>query len=161
MNVLGRVGRSQNIELVYADLNFDQWDSPMFILGGSWKSTRAFETCNPHFHFRNGFILGPTSETFSPRSNDNDMGLLQKMKNPATGHPVWLAMGLRGAGTNAATYALIRWWKELGNLYGTKTFGLLLEMNDRDGWQQSLIIRLHPLPKWYRRYLHPLAWRNN
>lgn len=160
LNVLGIVGRRKNIRIVFVDRDYDQWDAPMFILGGNWKARRAFESCDPYFVFRdNSFILEPTSETFSPSTLDNDMGLLQKMINPTTGYPVWLAMGWRGAGTNAASYAIWKWWKELGILFGSRTFGLLLEMNDRDGWQQSFIVKLYPLPCRYKRVLHPLAWR--
>ncbi|MDA3790041.1 MAG: hypothetical protein PF503_16285 [Desulfobacula sp.] len=160
LNVLGRVGRTDNIELVYVDQTFDRWDAPMFILGGSWKARRSFETCNPIFSFRNGvFILEPTEESYQPKTSDHDIGILQKMINPTTSLPVWVAMGWRGAGTVAATYALSRWWKEIGILYGGRDFGILLGMNDRDGWQQCSIVRMYPEPKFYKKLLHPVAWK--
>jgi hypothetical protein len=160
LNVLGRAGKSENVQLVYVDQDFDKWDAPMFILGGSWKAARAFETCNPYFIFQDDkFTLRPSGETYQPKSNDHDLGLLQKMINPSTGLPVWVVMGWRGAGTVAASYALARWWKELGSLYGRKPFGVLLEMNDRDGWQQCRVLRFHPHVRWYRKLLHPIAWR--
>ena len=160
LNVLGRAGRTDNIELAFTDEDFDEWDVPMIILGGSWKATRAFATCNPIFRFSDdAFHLDATGQSFRPRTDDHDLGLLQKMKNPSTRLPVWIAMGWRGAGTNAATGALSRWWRELGTLYGSRPFGLLVEMNDRDGWQQFRILRLHPVPRWYTMILHPLAWR--
>ena len=160
LNVLGRAGRTDNIQILFVDQDFDKWDSPMFILGGSWKATRSFETCEPYFSFRNnGFILEPTQESFRPRTNDHDIGILQKMINPATNLPVWVAMGWRGAGTNAATCALSRWWKEFGILYGSRRFGILLEMNDRDGWQQCRILRIYPEIRWYTKILHPVAWK--
>lgn len=160
LNVLGRAGKSENVQLVYVDQDFDKWDAPMFILGGSWKATRAFETCNPYFVFQeNRFSLRPCGESYQPKSNDHDLGLLQKMINPTTGLPVWVAMGWRGAGTVVAAYALARWWKELGSLYGRNPFGVLLEMNDRDGWQQCRVLRLYPSVLWYRKLRHPVAWR--
>lgn len=160
LNVLGRIGRTDNIQLVYVDQAFDRWDAPMFILGGSWKATRSFETCRPNFSFRGGkFILEPTKESYQPKSNDHDMGILQKMINPVTGLPVWVAMGWRGAGTVAATFALSRWWKEIGILFGNRRFGILLGMNDKDGWQQCNIVRMYPEPKCYKKLLHPIAWK--
>ena len=81
------------------------------------------------------------------------------MINPATGLPVWVAMGWRGAGTIAATCALSRWWKEIGILYGSRRFGMLLGMNDKDGWQQCRIVRIYPEPKCYKKFLHPVAWK--
>lgn len=160
LNVLGRAGRTENIQISYIDQDYDKWDSPMFILGGSWKTTRSFETCDPYFSFRdNKFILEPTQEVFRPNAMDQDLGLLQKMINPATGFPVWIAMGWRGNGTNAATCALSRWWKEIGILYGSSRFGMLLEMNDRDGWQQCHILCIYPKVRWFMKLLHPIAWK--
>ena len=160
LNVLGRVGRTDKIEIVYVDQAFDRWDAPMFILGGSWKAVRSFDTCKPIFSYRNEkFILEHTREIYQPRTNDHDLGLLQKMINPTKGLPVWIAMGWRGAGTVAATYALSRWWKELGILYGKREFGILLGMNDKDGWQQCNIVRMYPEPKFYKKLFHPIAWK--
>lgn len=160
LNALGRSGRTKNIQIVFVDRDFDRWDAPQFIIGGSWKATRAYETCDPFFSYRDGkFILQPTKEIFRPKSKDHDIGLLQKMINPSTAFPVWIAMGLRGSGTNTATYALSRWWREIGILYGNDRFGLLLEINDKDGWQQQRILSIYPKIKWYSKILHPFAWR--
>lgn len=160
LNALGRAGRTKNIQIVFVDRDYDRWDAPQFIIGGNWKSTRAYETCNPFFLYRDGtFALQPTGENFFPQSNDHDIGLLQKMINPSTGLPVWVAMGLRGSGTNTATYALSRWWREIGILYGKHPFGILLEINDKDGWQQQRILSIYPRIKWYSRILHPLVCR--
>jgi hypothetical protein len=131
----------------------------MIILGGNWKAERALAICNPIFSFSDDtFRLRETGESFRPRTDDHDLGLLQKMLNPFSGLPVWVAIGWRGAGTNAATCALVRLWKELGIVYGSRPFGLMVEMNDRDGWQQFGIIRLHPRPRWWKKMLHPKAW---
>ena len=160
LNVLGRAGRTEDIRLAYVGLEFDTWDAPMFIVGGSWKATRAFETCDPYFRFQDDrFIMAPTGDSYQPQSPDEDLGLMHKMVNPSTGLPVWVAMGWRGAGTIAASYALARWWKEFGLLFGRKRFAILVGMNDRDGWQQLRIRRIHPEPIWTAKLLHPLAWR--
>ena len=160
LNTLGRTGRTKNIQIMYVDRDFDRWNAPMFIIGGSHKSDRAYQTCEPFFIYRDGaFLLQVTRESFIPRTNDHDIGLLQKMFNPSTGLPVWLAMGMRGAGTTTATYALARWWKEFGILFGNRCFGMLLEFNDQDGWQQHRIIRIYPEVRWYSKLLHPIAWK--
>jgi hypothetical protein len=166
LNVLGAAGRTKDVEICFPDDDFDTWDSPMFLIGNHWKTRRAFVRCTPLFVFESKappenmtFRLVPTGETFAPATRDQDMGLLQKMTNPATGYPVWVAVGWRGAGTSAATYFLAKRWRSLGWLYGKKPFGLILEMNDRDGWQQTTIVRIHPEPKWCRRLLHFRAWR--
>lgn len=161
-NVLGRIGRTENIEVAFADKEYERWDAPMFSLGGNWKTQRAFKTCNPHFEFRekeNAFIIPSTEEVFRPVFKDEDLGLLQKMTNSSNGLPIWILMGYRGGGTVAAAYALVRWWKCLGALYGANNFGLLVGFDDKDGWQHSRIIRIYPKPKWHRILRHPFAWR--
>ena len=159
LNVLGRVGRSENLQLTFVDKEYDRWDIPMFTLGGSWKTMRAIETCKPYFRFNNNtFTLSPTNQRFDPSSPTEDMGLLQKMINPTTGLPVWVVMGYRGAGTIAASYALVRWWKCLGILYGNRPFGLIVAFDDRDGWQQSHIVTIYPKPKWHVQLRHPYTW---
>ena len=100
-----------------------------------------------------------TGEIFRPRTTDHDIGLIQKMINPSTGLAVWVCMGLRGAGTTTATYALARWWKEFGILFGNRRFGVLLEINDQDGWQQQRIIKIKPDVMWYSKFLHPITWK--
>jgi len=62
LNVLGRIGRSENIEITYHDKDYERWDAPMIIIGGGWKANRAFKTCNPYYQLRpNGFTLLSTS----------------------------------------------------------------------------------------------------
>ena len=86
-------------------------------------------------------IIPPTKKELEgpPKSDEEDIGLLQKMINPTNSQPVWLIHGLRGASVIAASYALVRYWKYLGWLYGKNPFGLLVTCNDKDGWQQSHI----------------------
>jgi len=165
LNVLGAAGRTKDVEICFPDDDFDTWSSPMFLIGQHWKTRRAFVRCRPLFVFESetpksmAFRLVPTGKTFRPATLNQDLALLQKMTNPATGYPVWVATGWRGAGTSAATYFLAKWWRSLGWLYGKKPFGVLVEMNDKDGWQQTTIVRIYPTPKWYRRLLHFRAWR--
>lgn len=160
LNILGRVGRTKNIQILFVDQDSGRWDAPMFILGGNWKATRSFETCMPIFSYRDEkVILESTKDIYRPKTSDHDIGFLQKTINPVTGFPVWVAMGWRGAGTVAATYALLRWWKEIGILYGSHPFGILIGMNDKDGWQQSHIVRIYPEPKCYKKIIHPIVWK--
>lgn len=159
LNVLGQIGRIENIELTYADKEYDRWDAPMFLLGGSWKTIQAFRTCKPYFDLdRVGFRLRATEKLFAPQYGDQDLGLLEKMINPMNGHPVWVIMGWRGNGTIAAAHCLVRWWKYLGKLYGKKPFGLLVSMDDKAGPQMSKVRVIHPEPHPLNRILHPIAW---
>jgi hypothetical protein len=158
LNVLGRIGRTNNIEVTFPDKEFDRWDAPMFILGSNWKTNRAFKNCNPYFLLQaDSFLLIPRGESFHPHKEE-EMGLLQKMVNPTNGLPVWVAAGWRGAGTTAAAYSLVRWWKWLGVIYGEKPFGLLVSFSDKDGWQQSHIAALYPTLKWHTIAKHPYAY---
>jgi len=159
-NVLGRIGRTKNIQVTFPDRDFDKWDAPMFLLGGTWKTSRALKTCRHYYEYgNNGFKLIPEDKTFNPQSNiEEDMGLLEKMINPSNGFPIWIIAGRRGAGTTAAAYTLLRLWRYLGLIYGKKPFGLLVSFSDRDGWQTSKIISIYPNPNWMTKLLHPIAW---
>lgn len=159
LNVLGRVGRTDNIQLTYHDKDFDRWDAPIFIIGAGWKRDRAIRTCNPYFRLtENGVSLIGTEGLFAPRTSQEDIGILQKMINPNNDQPIWILNGYRGTAVVAASYSLVRLWKHLGWLYGNKPFGLLLRVNDKDGWQQYNIIRLHPIPKLHTKLRHPYSW---
>jgi len=159
LNVLGRIGRSENIEITYHDKDYERWDSPMIIIGGGWKAHRALKTCNPYYQLQpNGFTLISSGEAFPPKCDEEDIGLLEKMINPTNNQPIWLIHGYRGAGVVSASYALVRWWRYLGWIYGKKPFALLVSFNDRDGWQQSNIISLYPKPNWFTKLIHPHSW---
>lgn len=162
LNVLGKIGRTENIEVSFPDKDFDKWDSPMFILGGTRKAERALEIASPIYKYqykKSQFILLPTNEVFKQESEDIDIGLLQKLKNPTNNLPIWLCSGHRGAGTTAAAYTLVRYWKCLGWLYGDKPFGLLVSFNDKDGWQQSKIISVYPKPNLLKRLFFFSSWK--
>jgi len=159
-NVLGRIGRTEKIELMYADKDYNLWDAPMFLVGGNWKTKSAMNTFDPYVCTESeGFKLIPTGELFSPTTKDEDLGLLQKINNQMHDQPVWIIQGWRGNGTVGAAYALVRWWRYLAKLYGKKPFSLLITMDDKAGWQQLKIRMIYPTPKWYCRILHPIAWR--
>lgn len=160
LNVLGQCNKTRNVRVCFVDRDFDRWDVPMFLLGGSRKADRAFQTCNPVFDFTGTAVhLSATGEAFEPSDIDHDIGLLQKMLCPTTGFPIWVAKGWRGAGTSAASYALLRFWRELAVLYGSKTFGILFEFSDHEGWQHARIRRMHPEPRMIWKLLHPVSWR--
>lgn len=160
LNVLGRAGRTDNIELTFHDKDYDRWDAPMFIVGGGWKRDRAVRTCKPYVQIQqNGFVLNETEEVFAPQKADEDIGLLQKTINPTNSQTVWILDGFRGIGVTAASYSLVRWWKQLGWIYGNKPFALLVRVNEKDGWQQSHIIKLHPPPKFLTKLVHRYSWR--
>jgi hypothetical protein len=159
LNLLGIIGRTENIIVTFPDRDYDKWDSPMFILGGSWKSENALEMFDHYYDFRDKFKLtAPTDKDFTPQNPDEDIGLVEKLINPDNDMPIWIIVGYRGAGTTAAAYALLRWRKYLGKIYGKKRFGFFVSMNDRVGWQQSKIVSIYPLPKCYKKILHPIAW---
>ena len=158
LNLLGIIGRTENIVVTFADRDFDYWDSPMFILGGNWKSKNALATFEHYYDYRRKFELIPTDEDFTPRDIDEDIGFVEKLINPNNGMPIWIIVGLRGAGTTAGAYKLLKCRKYLGKIYGKKRFGLLVSMNDKVGWQQSKIVSIYPSPKRYKKILHPIAW---
>ena len=81
------------------------------------------------------------------------------MINHSTGKPIWLGFGWRGNGTTAATYALFLWWKEFGKLFGSRPFGVIVEIDDHLGWEQCRILEICPEPKPYKKVFHYRAWK--
>ena len=155
LNVLGEIGRTENIEILYVDKDFDKWENPMFLIGGSWKLDRAYENFNSYFKVKNGQFLNKyTNESFSQKDINDDLGLLEKINNNCNNKPIWIAVGMRGAGTAAAAYTLQRWWKIFGKLYGKKPFGVIVAFSDKDGIENSYIISYYPIPKLINRILY-------
>jgi hypothetical protein len=82
LNVLGEVGRTDNIHISYIDKDYDKWENPMFLVGGNWKTNRVFENYNPYYIYQNGkFIITETNESFSQKDPNDDLGLLVKVYN--------------------------------------------------------------------------------
>lgn len=155
LNVLGKVGRTDNIYISYIDKDYDKWENPMFLVGGNWKTNRVFENFKPFYIYENGkFIIRETKQSFSQKDSNDDLGLLEKVYNPKTKKPIWILMGMRGAGTAGAAYSLVRWWRIFGKLYGKKPFGLVVQFSDKDGWQDSSIISYYPNPKFIKKVIH-------
>jgi hypothetical protein len=159
LNTLGKIGRTDNIHLSYVDKDYDKWENPMFLIGGNWKTDRVFENYNPHYISKDGkFIIQETDEEFSQKDPNDDLGLLEKVYNPKTNKPIWILMGMRGGGTAAAAYALSKWWKLLGKLYGKKSFGLVVQFNDKEGWEDASIISYYPHPTFLKKIFHPVSF---
>lgn len=161
LNTLGKVGRTKNIQIAYIDKDYDKWENPMFLVGGSWKLDSVYNNYNPYYTYNNGqFILKATNEIFYQKQSNDDLGLLQKVYNTTNNKPIWIAVGMRGGGTAAAAYSLVRWWKMFGRLYGKKPFGIIVKFSDKDGWQSSSIISYYPVPRLINRLIYfRVYWR--
>lgn len=159
LNVLGQVGRTDNVRLSYVDEGFDEWEHPMFLIGGSLKAHRVFEKFKPEYNYSDGaFVQKSDGKEFRQKEGNDDLGLLLKTYNSTTKKPIWIVMGMRGAGTAGAAHALTKWWKLLGKLYGKKEFGLIVQFSDLDGWRDSTPISFSPKPSQLKIILHPFAY---
>ena len=153
-NMLGVIGKTNNIQSSYVDEDFDMWENPQFLIGGNWKTIRVFENHNPAYVCRdNKFINTINGKEFSPRSKDEDLGLIQKTYNKNNNKPIWILMGYRGAGTAGAAYILNRHWRLFGKLYGKKSFGLIIRFDDKDGYENSAIADYYPKPTFFKRII--------
>ncbi len=155
LNVLGEVGRTDNIHISYIDKDYDKWENPMFLVGGNWKTNRVFENYNPYYIFQNGkFIITETNESFGQKDPNDDLGLLVKVYNTKNDKPIWILMGMRGAGTAGAAYSLVKWWRIFGKLYGKKPFGFVVQFSDKDGWEDASLISYYPNPIFLKKAIH-------
>ena len=155
LNLLGKIGRTENIQISYIDKDWDKWENPMFLIGGNWKTTRVFENFNPYYVIKNDkFVIQKTGQAFYQKNPNDDLGLIEKVYNPNTKKPIWIIIGMRGAGTSGAAYSFLKWWKIFGKLYGKKTFGFIVQFNDKEGWQNSSIISYYPNPTFIKKVVY-------
>ena len=159
LNLLGKIGRTENIQISYIDNDWNNWEDPTFLIGGSWKTTRVFENFKPYYIIENHeFVIKETGDTFFQKHADDDLGLIEKVYNPNTQKPIWILIGMRGAGTAGAAYSLSKWWEIFAKLYGKKTFGFVVQFNDKDGWQNASIISYYPNPTCFKKLVHLKAY---
>ena len=107
LNLLGKIGRTENIQIAYLDKDWDNWENPMFLIGGNWKTTRVFQNFRPYYIIENSrFIIKETGQEFFQKNANDDLGLIEKVYNPNTNKPIWIIIGMRGAGNAGAAYCL-------------------------------------------------------
>ncbi len=159
-NTLGEIGKTNNIQSSYVDEDYDMWENPQFLIGGNWKTMRVFNIFNPTYICNEGkFINRITKKDFFQRTHDEDLGLIQKVYNKNNNKPIWILMGLRGAGTAGAAYILNRHWKLFGKLYGKKAFGLIIRFDDKDGYENSSIADYYPKPIFFKRIIFYFSFK--
>ncbi len=159
-NILGEIGRTSNIQSSFVDEDFNMWENPMFLIGGNWKAQRVFKKFDPIYICKDGkFINTVINQEYKQRTHDEDLGLIQKVYNKANNKPIWILMGMRGAGTAGAAYILNHHWKLFGKLYGKKAFGVVIRFDDKDGYENSSIADYYPKPNFYKRFFFYFSYR--
>lgn len=86
LNLLGQVGKKENIDFYSIPEDWDLWTKNLVSIGGHFKTDKIFETCNPQFvslDSNGGFRFCNSSQSFVA-INNNDYGLIYKTTHPVT-----------------------------------------------------------------------------
>jgi hypothetical protein len=160
LNVLGQVGRHEAIEIVSPVTHWQEWNSSIVCVGGSFKSDEIFRKCQdlPVVLQGSSFRVVANGRILSAVGNE-DFGLICKTSNPENGREIWLIIGLGARGTESAGFYLRNNLRMLGFVFGRTPFSIVIRTSITGGGRQASLY-------WYsnigrlRRLLHPIAcWR--
>lgn len=160
LNAMGQVGRDEAIEIVDPVTHWQQWDSAIVCVGGSFKSDEIFRKCKDLPVVLDGanFRVVPENRVISAKNN-LDFGLICKTSNPENHRDIWLIIGLGANGTESAGFYLRNNLQMLGLVFGRSPFSIVIRASMTGGGRQASLF-------WYstigtlRRLLHPVAcWR--
>lgn len=162
-NILGKVGRVENIEVCDLVDDIGKLSSPIFSIGFNPKTTKLLEDCDPIYFTvdltKAGFPLigikgyGEKFSSILPR----DAAIIQKTYIKGTRNPVFILAGLGTMGTSAAGYFFREHAVTLGKLFGNNPFCILLNVRWDEGKESVRICNSFPKPKFYRYMIYPLS----
>jgi hypothetical protein len=91
---------------------------------------------------------GPQSGQLIPNPDQQDLAILEKLRDDSKGTTVFIAAGLGVNGTRGAAEYLLRNWRKLRNTCGSRPFAWCLGfppiLQDPDGWQKPTAVWRFP-----------------
>ncbi|GAG23046.1 unnamed protein product, partial [marine sediment metagenome] len=131
-NVLGKVGKTKNIEIIRMSQDVGEWNSHVFVLGAQAKKSFDFyrHMNNVAYQMDNKEIYDVGTGKIIPREHGFGYGIILKVENPfkATGKKGvgFLIGGFGVLGTSAAAYYFREHFVQLGKEFGKDCFGILV-----------------------------------
>lgn len=171
INILGLAGKKENITIAKLEKHWDVWDKPIASFGGNYKTEKILERCKPIFyesHFTQVTPKSESNELFKVEVCRNrqllavkgiDYGIIHKTKDMVTNKDVFLFIGLGCAGTEAAGKFFQSYAIELGKLFGSDPFIIVVKTQLSHGNNAPTLYHYYPEPKKYRKIIHPFIWR--
>lgn len=150
-NVLGRVGKSQNVNIVRMSDDVGEWSAHMFVIGAQARKSYDFyqEMKNVAFRIDDENIIDNRENKIVPREAGYGYGVILKASNPfySDGNGVAFLIGGYGAlGTAAASYYFREHFLSLGREFGKSCFGVIVRARVSAGEQA-----VQRLNEWDRR----------
>jgi hypothetical protein len=165
-NILGSVDKITNVRIADTVKDWDKRECGIFSIGFNPKT---FDLMNDECSFIN--FTGKNEEYLTMEylsitghdlkldaTNPNDASIIQKTFIKKTATPVFILAGLGTTGVEAAGYFLGKKYMELGKLYGSKGFCILLQNNSTKGRTYSEIKAVFPKPSFLRALIYPITY---
>jgi hypothetical protein len=160
-NILGRSGKIGGIKIANTIKHWEEWSSPSVSIGFSPKTHKFIDNCDPiYFNLANNeaSLMIEGSNIALDSILPNDAGIIQKTHRRNTGNSVLILAGLGTMGTSAAGHYLTKNCVNLGKMYGSKPFCVLLRVRTDQGKTSVTACASYPKPNWNKVFLHPITY---
>lgn len=140
LNVLGYIGKSENIEFHTLSQNRDEWDANIICIGSQYFSAnKIFNDCDKvYYKINNRSIIKTSNNQIIKRERGYGYGIILKAWNPhklPDGGNIFLIGGFGTLGTEVAGYYFRNNHKKLGKKFGDKCFGVVVRASVSGGPQ--------------------------
>src|SRR3989344_3936008 len=134
-NVLGRVGKTNNVRIANLINDWGRRANPIFTVGFNPKTRDLIQECYPIYFegYDNAYLRIKNDYKKLDCITPNDAGVIQKTFIKNTKIPVFILAGLGTVGPSVPGNFLSRHFQELGKVYGNKPFCILLKTDITKG----------------------------
>ncbi len=158
-NVLGKVDKTENIDVGNINKHLDDWDSSIFSVGFNYKTDMILKKYKPvHFSLKLGGVKLKNSKKIYSYINGVDHSVIQKTLNEDTGQPAFVLAGMGTLGTAAAGYYFRNNYIDMGKMFGDESFVILLSANLGEGKTSARMIKSYPKIKTLNKIFHPIVY---
>lgn len=160
-NTLGRVGKTEGVEVANLINDWDKWSFPIITIGFNPKTEISLEKmCAPiDYEIIKNYQI--KIKHFSLELDSvvpNDAAIIQKTFLKNTKVPVFILAGLGTLGTSASGYILKEKCVELAKFYGKRPFCCLIYVDASQGRGSAVIRKIYPKPSLTSIVFHPLLY---
>jgi hypothetical protein len=131
LNVLGRAGKSHNVDIVREADDAGEWNSHLVVLGAQYQKANDFFRLmtNVTYSIDNVDIIDHVTNQTVLREEGYGYGIIIKARNPLYSHGEGLAFLIAGygtLGTIAASYYFREHYRSLGRQFRGDCFGIVV-----------------------------------
>lgn len=139
LNVLGQVGKKDNIEIIEMSKDTGLWDSNIIVLGAqAQKCFDFYDQMENVAYCMNPELRDATNNELIPKEEGYGYGIILKTINPYTSNGIGLLIGGYGVlGTEAAGYYFRKKCRDLGKRFDKKCFGVIVRASITAGIEST------------------------